>query len=78
MTLNCHISDRLRGSCDICGMWPARLHLPEEMHGWYCQRCCPACNLRAALRQPDADPASDPAGDGPATRSAACDAPAVT
>jgi len=53
MTANCHISERLKGSCDICGRWPDRLHLPEELHGWYCPNCCPACKPKPATRQPD-------------------------
>jgi len=51
MRLNCHISVRVKGCCDTCGNWPNHLHMPEEMHGWYCGRCCPACKARAAELQ---------------------------
>ena len=30
MRPNCHISERLKGSCDICGNWPNRLHMLEQ------------------------------------------------
>jgi hypothetical protein len=43
-TNTCHISERLKGCCDTCGEWPAKLHMPEELHGWYCGDCCPACH----------------------------------
>jgi hypothetical protein len=44
MESNCHISERLKGCCDTCGEWPSKLHMPEELHGWYCTDCCPACH----------------------------------
>ncbi len=27
------------------------LHMPEELHGWYCAECCPACK-EAAMAPP--------------------------
>jgi hypothetical protein len=44
METTCHISERLKGCCDTCGEWPGKLHMPEELHGWYCADCCPACH----------------------------------
>lgn len=44
MVTACHISERLKGCCDTCGEWPGKLHMPEELHGWYCSDCCPACH----------------------------------
>jgi hypothetical protein len=44
METACHISQRLKGCCDTCGEWPGNLHMPEELHGWYCSDCCPACH----------------------------------
>jgi len=55
MRPNCHISERVKGCCDICGNWPNRLHMPEELHGWYCAACCPACKA-----QPIAEPQPQP------------------
>jgi hypothetical protein len=52
MTPHCHISERLKASCDNCGAWPTRLHMPEEKHGWYCPRCCPVCNPRPVVVEP--------------------------
>lgn len=40
----CHLSHRVKGECDRCGMIPQVLHMPEFVHGWYCSRCCPVCN----------------------------------
>ncbi len=47
MKSDCHLSRRLQACCDNCREWPDRLHMPEEFHGWYCERCCPACKLKA-------------------------------
>jgi hypothetical protein len=51
---NCHISERVKGCCDICGDWPSLLHMPEELHGWFCSNCCPACNPKTALKKTQA------------------------
>ena len=59
MTPDCHISERVKGQCDKCGDWPARLHVPEALHGWYCERCCPVCGIaakRAAARRAEQQP----------------------
>ncbi len=57
MRPNCHISERVKGCCDICGNWPNHLHMPEEVHGWYCAHCCPVCNAQpAAQPQPENEP----------------------
>jgi hypothetical protein len=50
--MDCHISTRVKGECDRCGEVPARLHMPLELHGWYCERCCPACNSVAKPVKP--------------------------
>jgi hypothetical protein len=63
----CHISERVRGCCDICGNWPNRLHMPEDVHGWYCAKCCPVCKAQPvpqpapASPEPPADQASQAA-----------------
>ena len=56
MKPNCHISERLKGSCDVCETWPGRLHMPEDVHGWYCEKCCPVCNPKLASRPRQAEP----------------------
>lgn len=62
MRPNCHISERVKGCCDVCGNWPNRLHMPEEMHGWYCAACCPACKAQPiAQPQPQPQPEEQPA-----------------
>jgi hypothetical protein len=48
MRPKCHISVRIKGCCDTCGNWPNHLHMPEDLHGWYCGHCCPACKAQAA------------------------------
>jgi len=48
----CTISTSIRAWCDICGIQPKELHLPEEYHGWYCPVHCPACNQDMSLRIP--------------------------
>jgi hypothetical protein len=48
----CHISKRLKAECDTCGIVPALLHMPEHVHGWYCEGCCPVCRAaHAAVQQ---------------------------
>jgi hypothetical protein len=66
MRPNCHISERVKGCCDICGNWPNRLHMPEEVHGWYCGHCCPVCNAQPAAQKPEATESRDD----PSTRAA--------
>jgi hypothetical protein len=24
--------------------------MPEELHGWYCAKCCPACNPKVVTQ----------------------------
>jgi len=48
----CHISKKLRAECDRCGTIPALLHMPEHVHGWYCEDCCPVCRVPAATAEP--------------------------
>jgi len=26
--------------------------MPEDLHGWYCATCCPACKAQAIPQQP--------------------------
>jgi hypothetical protein len=62
MRPNCHISVRIKGCCDTCGNWPSQLHMPEELHGWYCGHCCPACKAQpAAPSAPEAPTRSEAA-----------------
>ena len=35
------------GECDKCGRVTSALHLPGELHGFYCRGCCPACKVTA-------------------------------
>jgi hypothetical protein len=51
MRPNCHISERVKGCCDICECWPNQLHMPEDLHGWYCPTCCPACKAQPAIEE---------------------------
>ncbi len=44
MTSLCHISKSVKGECDTCGKTVDHLHMPEELHGWYCEACCPVCS----------------------------------
>jgi len=39
----CHVSKIAKGDCDACGQATDALHMPEELHGWYCAKCCPVC-----------------------------------
>jgi hypothetical protein len=41
--MSCHLSKRVKGECDKCGIVPPQLHMPEDVHGWYCAACCPVC-----------------------------------
>jgi len=62
MKPDCHISERLKGCCDACGAWPNRLHMPEDVHGWYCPECCPVCKPQAITQQPQpTETSADPA-----------------
>ncbi len=45
----CTISTTIRAWCDVCGVQPRELHLPEEYHGWYCPVHCPACNQNTRI-----------------------------
>ena len=49
MRPKCHVSVRIKGCCDTCGNWPNHLHMPEDLHGWYCGHCCPACKAQPAV-----------------------------
>jgi hypothetical protein len=44
MTNLCHISKKVTGECDECHRTTDQLHMPEEVHGWYCAHCCPVCH----------------------------------
>jgi hypothetical protein len=36
--------------------------MPEELHGWYCSNCCPACKAQPiAAQQPQPEAVQDPA-----------------
>lgn len=59
MRSNCHISERIKGCCDICGYWPNLLHMPEDLHGWYCPRCCPACKVQPHSMPPPPSPVEE-------------------
>lgn len=43
MSRLCHVSKTVSGECDNCRTLVASLHMPEYIHGWYCERCCPVC-----------------------------------
>ena len=34
--------------CGSCGAWPAKVHIPTEIKGFYCGACCPICTARSA------------------------------
>jgi hypothetical protein len=50
MMKHCHLSTSVRGECDNCRCLPTVLHMPERIHGWYCERCCPVCAARNSER----------------------------
>ncbi len=52
MTPECRISKHVYGECDHCKTWTERLHMPEEMNGWYCSQCCPVCLNKEAQKSP--------------------------
>jgi hypothetical protein len=33
--------------CGRCGAWPAKVHIPTEIKGFYCGACCPIFTARA-------------------------------
>ncbi len=43
MEQRCHQSKKVHGTCDVCGRDVEVLHMPEEIHGFYCEKCCPVC-----------------------------------
>jgi hypothetical protein len=49
----CHLSKKLKAECDKCGIVPAILHMPEHVHGWYCEDCCPVCPAGKTAVQPE-------------------------
>ena len=45
---NCATSFRIVGTCDVCGYVARPIHMPLEIHGFYCADHCPVC---AAIAQ---------------------------
>lgn len=50
--MGCHLSKKVRGECDKCGIVPSQLHMPENVHGWYCASCCPVCRVQRQTVEP--------------------------
>jgi hypothetical protein len=50
MTTLCHISKTVKGECDTCHRTVEHLHMPEEVHGWFCAHCCPVCSHNQQVR----------------------------
>ncbi len=40
---NCATSFRIVGTCDVCGFVAKPIHMPLEIHGFYCSAHCPVC-----------------------------------
>ena len=37
-------------TCRACGKGSAVVHLPTKFIGYYCEKCCPACNSKPAAK----------------------------
>jgi hypothetical protein len=46
----CHVSTKVKGECDVCHRTGQALHMPEEVHGFYCAQCCPICSRREQVQ----------------------------
>ncbi len=47
---NCATSFRIVGACDVCGAIARPIHMPLEIHGFYCAIHCPVCAGHAAQK----------------------------
>lgn len=45
----CFQSSRTDLKCRTCGERPSAIHIPTRYAGYYCEKCCPACRLKAAV-----------------------------
>ncbi len=52
LSRDCKRSTTLRAQCDACGTVPAVLHIPLLVHGFFCPKCCPACNPPGGAPKP--------------------------
>ncbi len=37
--------------CETCRQQPAVIHIPIHYAGYYCSKCCPACNPKSAAKE---------------------------
>jgi hypothetical protein len=44
----CFQTRRSIETCRACGKGSAVVHLPTKYTGYYCEKCCPACNPKPA------------------------------
>ncbi len=45
----CVVTNGIAATCQTCGkIHPSPLHMPERHRGWFCEACCPACQVVAA------------------------------
>ena len=42
-TVGCYQSELIRRRCSKCGNTAERIHIPVRQVGYYCEKCCPAC-----------------------------------
>ena len=45
----CFQSSRTNLKCRACGERPRAIQIPTSYAGYYCEKCCPACRLKAAV-----------------------------
>lgn len=59
---NCLRSPHISRSCDRCGKQPEKhLHMTLNGPGFWCEKCCPACNAEPVAGLVNTERASDAA-----------------
>ena len=38
-------------ACHKCGLIPSLVHLPLDQVGYFCDKCCPACNAKVPTQR---------------------------
>ena len=49
-TIPCFQTRRSIEACRTCGKQSGVVHLPTKVTGYYCEKCCPACNSKPAAK----------------------------
>jgi hypothetical protein len=47
----CYQSQRVWIRCQTCGARPGVFHIRTPHIGAFCEKCCPACNPKAAAKE---------------------------